>query len=151
MMPLWVQPALCKFRKIAVVRQHGSSAGMSECQHVLVSDTQTSQASLRDRQYIVAELPYRLDRWGGKILVRKEEGQSLGLLVLSDLTVNLIAVIGDERPSVHQIGCAKCGERNQDLGFCKTQPPIVLQRPHGDSRSGNSRITATNICRRLDS
>jgi hypothetical protein len=124
---------------------------MNECQHVLVSDTQTSQASLRDRQHIVAELSQRLDRGAGKILVREEEGQSLGLLVLSDLTVNLVAVIGNERPRVHQIGCPERGERSQDLGFCKTQPPIVLQRPHRDSRSGDSSITTTDVYRRLDS
>ena len=138
-------------KALPVVRQHGSSAGMSECQHVLVSDTQTSQASLRDRPYIVAELPQRVDRGGGKILVHEEEGQSLGLLVLSDLTVNLVAVIGNERPSVHQVGRPERGERNQDLGFGQTQPAVVLRRPHWDSRSGDSRITATNIRRRLDS
>jgi hypothetical protein len=124
---------------------------VSERQHVLVWDTQTSQASLRDRQHIVAELPQRFDSWGGKILVREKERQSLGLLVLSDLNVNLVAVFGNERPSVHQIGRAKRGERNQDLGFCKTQTPIVLQRPHRDSRSSDSRVTATNIGCRLDS
>ena len=108
-----------------------------------------SRVTSRRRPYILAESPYRLDRRRGKILVREEEGQSLGLLIHLDLSVNLFAMIGNERPGVHQIGCAKCGERRQDLGFCKTQPPIVLQRPHRDSRSGNSRITATNISRRL--
>jgi hypothetical protein len=132
---------------LPVVRQHGPSAGMRECQHVLVSDTQTSQACLRDCQHIMAELPQRLDRGAGKILVREKEGQSLGLLVLSDLTINFFAVVGNERPSVHQIGCAECGECNQDLGFRKPQPPIVLQRPYRDSGPSDSSITAANGCR----
>jgi hypothetical protein len=42
---------------LAVVRQHGSSAGMSECQYVLVSHTRTSQAGLRYNQHVAAELP----------------------------------------------------------------------------------------------
>ena len=82
-------------------------------------DTRTSQAGLGDRQHIVAELSQRLDRGAGKILVGEKDGQSLGLLVLTDLTVNLVAVISNERPSVHQISCAERGERNQDLGFRK--------------------------------
>ena len=51
---------------------------MSECQHVLVWDAQTRQVGIDDRQYIVAELPWCLDRGSRKILIREEEGQLLG-------------------------------------------------------------------------
>lgn len=115
---------------LAVVRQHGSSAGVSERQHVLVCHIQTRQVRLGDRQYVVAELPQYPDSRSRKAFIRKEEGQSLGLLILSDLTVNFVLVISDKRPGVYQIGCPEYGERGQNLSFGQTKPPIALERPN---------------------
>jgi len=95
-------------------------------------------------QYVVAELPQSFDGWFGKVLISEEAGQRLGLLILSDLTVDLVEVTSDKRPGVDQVCRSECGECAQDLGFSQTGPPAVLQRPDRDSCSRDPRITTTS-------
>ena len=95
------------------------------------------------RYYVVAELPQSFDGRLGKVLISEEAGQRLGLLILLDLTVDLVEVIGDKRPGVDQVGRSECGEYAEDLGFSQTEPPVVLQRPDRDSCSRDPRITTT--------
>jgi hypothetical protein len=102
---------------LAIVRQYGSAFCMRERQHILVLDPQTCQVYLGDREYIVAELPQHYDGRVGKVLVSEEAGQRLGLLILSDLTVNLVEMSGDKRPSVDQVGRSERGKCTQNLGF----------------------------------
>jgi hypothetical protein len=100
-----------------------------ERQHFLVWDPQTGQVHIGYRQYVVAELPQSFDGWVGKVLISEEAGQRLGLLILSDLTVDLVEVTSDKRPGVHQVSRSECGECAQDLAFSQTEPPVMLQRP----------------------
>ena len=113
-------------------------------------DPQTSQVQLGYRYYVVAELPQSFDGRLGKVLISEEAGQRLGLLILLDLTVDLVEVTGDKRPGVDQVGRSECGECAQDLGFSQTEPPVVLQRPDRDSCSRDPRITTTYPSRSLD-
>jgi hypothetical protein len=103
-----------------------------------------------DHPFVVAEFPQYEDGRVGKVLVSEEAGQRSGLLILSDLAVDLVGVIGDKRPGVDQISRPERGECAQDLGFSQNETPVVLQRPDGYSRSGDSRITTTYSRRRLD-
>jgi hypothetical protein len=136
---------------LAIVCEHGPAVGVREREHFLVWNSPTIQVRLSNRQYVMAKLPQYFDGRVGKVLVREEAGQWLGLLILSDLTVNLFEVTGDKSPGVDQVGRSERGERAQDLGFSQTEPPVLLQRPDRDSRSGDPRITTTDPSSRLDS
>jgi hypothetical protein len=111
---------------LAIVCEHGSAVGVREREHCFIWDSPTIQVRLGDRQYVMAELPQYFDGWVGKVLISEEAGQWLGLLILSDLTVNLFEVTGDKSPGVDQVGRSKRGERAQDLGFSQTEPPVLL-------------------------
>jgi hypothetical protein len=106
--------------------EHGPAVGVSERQHILVWDAHTGQAQVGKRLYIVAEPPQSVDGRAGKVLIREEAAQQLGLLILLELTVNLVAVTGDKRPGVDQVGRPERGERSQDLSFSQTKSPILL-------------------------
>ncbi len=105
---------------LAIVCQYGPAVRVRKRQHFLVGDSQACQARIGCRLYVVAELPQPFDGWIGKVLKSEEAGQPLGLLILSDLTVDLIDVTSDKRPGVDQVGRSECGERCQDLGFSQT-------------------------------
>jgi hypothetical protein len=135
---------------LAIVRQYGSAVRVRERQHFVVWDPQTSQVYIGYRQYVVAELPQSFDSWVGKVFISEEAGQRLGLLILSDLTVDLVEMTSDKRPGVHQVRRSECGECAQDLGFSQTEPPVMLQRPDRDSCSRDPRITTAYPRRRLD-
>ena len=91
-------------KMLAIVRKHGPAVGVSDRQHVLVWDTHTGQAQLGNRLYIVAEPPQCFDLRAGKVLIREEAGHQLGLLILLNLPVNLVAVTDDKRPGVDLVG-----------------------------------------------
>jgi hypothetical protein len=95
---------------LAIVCEYGSAVRVRERQHFLVWDSETSQVHIGYRQYVVAELPQSFDGWVGKVLVSEEAGQRLGLLILSDLTVDLVEVTSDKRPGVDQVGRSERGE-----------------------------------------
>jgi hypothetical protein len=87
-------------KMLAIVCQYGSAFCVRKCQYFLVWDPQTSQAHLSYREYVVPELPQSFDGWDRKVFISEETGQRLGLLILSDLTLNLIDVTGNKRPGV---------------------------------------------------
>ena len=95
---------------LAIVCQQGSAVGVREREHFLVWDPQTCQVHIGYGQHVVAESPQSFDGRFGKVLISEEAGQRLGLLILSDLTVDLVGVISDKRPGVDQIGRSECRE-----------------------------------------
>ena len=125
---------------LAIVCKHGPAIGVSERQNVVVWDTQTGQIRVGHRHHIVAELPQCFDGRNGKVLIGEEAGQRLGLLIFSDLAVNFVAVTGDKRPGVDQVGRRECGERAEDLGFSQTESPILRSESHMRLRSLGVRI-----------
>jgi hypothetical protein len=135
---------------LAIVSQYGSAVCVRERQHFLVWDPRTSQFHLGYRQYVVAELPQSFDGWVGKVLISEEAGQRLGLLILSDLTVDLVDVSCDKRPGVDQVGRSECGVCAEDLGFRQSEPSVVLQSPDRNSCSRDPWITTTYTLRRLN-
>ena len=60
---------------------------------------------------IVQDLPQSFDRRFGKVLISEEAGLRLGLLILSNLRVNVVLMTGDKKPRVDQVGRSEYGER----------------------------------------
>jgi hypothetical protein len=122
--------------------------GMS--QDIRIADAPLRHSRFLDRHDVMTEESELFGDGEGEILIREEPGHRSGLLVLADLTVDLIAMTAEISPGVRQIFGAERGIAPEQLRFADPQASRLFEHPDWNPRPYDTRLSATDPGPTLD-
>ena len=129
---------------------HGTLSADGKRQDLVVRHRACRSTSVLNGQDVVTQPRKLLDDREGEVLVRIQSRQS-GVLILSDVAIDLLLMGTHVRPCVGQVLGPECGLSAQQLGLACAEPSGLLQNPDRYPGSYDAGLPAADRRAALDS
>lgn len=114
-------------------------------QHFGIGPTLPAPSNIVHAEHVVTEASKGLNGGQREVFVREEASHRSGCLVLSNLSVDQVLVLSDERPRAGEILRAQIRIGSQEIKVVCPKAPALLEHPNGNARSYDTRSATTYV------